>query len=207
MVVTAITPLAALEPYSAEAAAPFTTSIDSTSSALISARLPVIIVPSTMINGPDPTLLRLLSALSCISNAWPGSPPKLEVLTPATFPVKAEAKEVGGTALILSALILVTETVIFSREVAPATPVTITSPSVRTVLLVTIVTAFPEPTIVSVEAIPAPEIINTSPDFAWMLKRPLLSAATPVLVPLTLTEAPGTASPFSSVTVPVIVRF
>jgi hypothetical protein len=40
-----------------------------------------------------------------------------------------------------------------------------------------------------------------------MRKLPVLSAETPVRVPLMVTDAPGKASPFSSVTVPVIDRF
>jgi len=45
------TPFAASDPYREEAAAPFTTSIRSMSSALMSASVPRVIVPSTMING------------------------------------------------------------------------------------------------------------------------------------------------------------
>ncbi len=51
-----------------------------------------------------------------------------------------------------------------------------------------------------------PVTSNISPVFATMRNWPLMSAATPVRVPLILTDAPGTGSPFSSVTVPVIVR-
>ncbi|MCY1525509.1 hypothetical protein D9M68_604890 [compost metagenome] len=126
LVVTAITPFPALEPYNAEAAAPFTTSIDSTSSAFKSAKVPLMIAPSTTINGAD-EVFKLLSPLNKISIDWPGAPPDEEAFKPATLPDKAEDKEDGGTAVNCSAVILVTDTVIFSFCVAPATPVTITS--------------------------------------------------------------------------------
>src|SRR5437870_13631804 len=50
------TPLAAFEPYKDDAAAPFTTSTRSMSSELTSARPWWVIVPSTMISGPDVSL-------------------------------------------------------------------------------------------------------------------------------------------------------
>ena len=97
-VVTEMTPLPAREPYKAEAAAPFTTSIDSTSSTLISERLPCIMIPSIRISGEALTL-RTLSPRSRRSICCPGLPPTEDDLKPATFPVKAEETEKGGTAL------------------------------------------------------------------------------------------------------------
>src|SRR5690606_20631141 len=123
-VMTDITPLPAREPYSAAAAAPLTTSMDSISSTLISERLPVRIIPSTKINGEE-LVLKLLSPLNSRSAPWPGFPLTDEVFKPATLPAKAEAAEVAGTTFNCSAETLVTDTVIFFLEVAPATPVTI----------------------------------------------------------------------------------
>ena len=65
----------------------------------------------------------------------------------------------------------------------------------------------PAPTVASDVSIPELDATRISPVFAKMRNWPLLSAVTPVCVPLILTETPGKASPFSSVTVPVIVRF
>ncbi len=67
-------------------------------------------------------------------------------------------------------------------------------------------TEFSDPTVNSVGSKPAPDTNNTSPALAWIRNVPVLSAATPVRAPFNWTEAPGMATPFSSTTVPVIVR-
>src|SRR6266581_9088618 len=92
------TPFAASEPYSDDAAAPFTTSTRSMSSELMSARPWRVIVPSTMISGPD-TLVDgqgwlvqadlLVSAVAerrRMIGSPPGAPLASMSRTPATFP-------------------------------------------------------------------------------------------------------------------------
>ena len=86
-----------------------------------------MMMPSIKIRGFELTFGKLLSPLNNISSDWPGCPPEELVFTPATFPVNADDNEVAGTLLNCSPETFVTETVMFFFEVAPATPVTITS--------------------------------------------------------------------------------
>ena len=123
------TPLPAFEPYKDDAAAPFTTSIDSISSTFISANDPCTCTPSTIIRGVwFPSIL--VAPRRFILEPEPGEPLNDVILTPAIFPESAEETEDCGTLLISSALILVTDTDIFLLEVPAATPAIITSSNI-----------------------------------------------------------------------------
>ena len=55
------------------------------------------------------------------------------------------------------------------------------------------------------EVSPTPLTVSEAPTGTEILKFPLTSAAIPVLEPVTLTEAPSTGTPLSSITVPVTI--
>ena len=83
-----ITPLAAREPYSEAAAAPFTTSTLSMSSGLMSGSPPLTIMPSTMYSGswPRPWPFSDVTPRNTTAGAAPGLPLLDTISAPATFP-------------------------------------------------------------------------------------------------------------------------
>src|SRR5206468_2590499 len=102
------TPFAASEPYSDDAAAPFTTSTRSMSSELMSARPCRVIVPSTMISGPGASVaghgcelqaegdVRAVAERSRIVGSPPGAPLELINRAPATFPSSEPSAVTAG---------------------------------------------------------------------------------------------------------------
>ena len=128
LVKTWTTPLAASEPYNADAAAPLTISTRSTSSPAISARPNRVITPSTMISGSwrPPILVAPRSRRT-------GSPPGCAEFgisrTPATLPSTAWSAVPPGTACSWSVPTVATVIGSLRRSVASATPVTTTSSS------------------------------------------------------------------------------
>ena len=129
------------------------------------------------------------------------------IFRPETLPVKPFARFTDLAWVSSAALILEIEyPSSFGWRATPKAVITTSVPAI-TNLFTEIEMVLPVPTVVSVGSRPAPDTTSTSPVLARIRNWPLLSADTPVRVPLILTEAPGKASPFSSVTVPDIVRF
>ena len=136
------TPLAAFDPYSDDAAAPFTTSMRSMSSELMSARPWCVIVPSTMISGPGVAVeahggtvqaegdVRAVAPRSRIAGSPPGAPLGLISRAPATLPSSDPSAETPGASCSWAAVTIPTEVVSFFRSISPATPVTTTASSV-----------------------------------------------------------------------------
>ena len=136
------TPFAASEPYSDDAAAPFTTSTRSMSSELMSARPCRVMVPSTMMSGPAADVeghgcelqaegdVRAVAERSRIVGSPPGAPLELISRAPATLPSSEPSAETAGACCSCDASTWPTEKVSFFASVASATPVTTTASSV-----------------------------------------------------------------------------
>src|SRR6059058_220427 len=116
-----MTPLAASEPYSDEAAAPLTISTWSMSWELMSARPCRLIVPSTMINGPELSVAGHgcelhaegvasdVAARSRTVGSAPGEPLASISRTPATLPSSAPSAETAGASRSCDASTLAAE--------------------------------------------------------------------------------------------------
>ena len=142
LVKTCTTPFAAFEPYSDDAAAPFTTSTRSMSSELTSARPNRVMVPSTITRGPGTSVdghwawpqadgvVTAVAPRSRRTGSPPGEPPPERTRTPATFPSSAPSADTAGACSSCEASTLPTANVSFFFSVASATPVTTTASSV-----------------------------------------------------------------------------
>src|SRR6266480_7962643 len=134
-----MTPFAALEPYSDDAAAPFTSSTRSMSCELMSARPCRVMVPSTMISGPD-TLVDgqgwlvqadlLVSAVADrrrMIGSPPGAPLASISRTPATLPSSDPRADTAGASWSWERSTWLTANGTFLSSVPPAVPVTMTT--------------------------------------------------------------------------------
>src|SRR5438034_4089923 len=136
-----ITPFAASEPYSDDAAAPFTSSTRSMSCELMSASPCRVMVPSTMTSGPD-TLVDgqgwlvqadlLVSAVAerrRMIGSPPGAPLASISRTPATLPSSDPRADTAGASWSWERSTWLTANGTFLSSVPPAVPVTMTTRS------------------------------------------------------------------------------
>ena len=221
-VVITTTPLAALLPYKDAADAPFRTFTDSISAGFISFRrdpwvtppLPPVILlppaydvvlsrgtPSTIINGwIEPSIV--FAPLILIVLPAPGSPLDLVILTPEALPLKA-LTTVGSADRITSSAFTTDEVEpCWSLTAAKPKAVTTTSSSSLSSWREILRLDWPD-TVIYWVVYPIKLIARTCPWLAAISKFPSKSVDTPVLVPSITTLAPGSGTPFSSLTTPV----
>ena len=124
------TPLPARAPYSDAPAAPLTTSTFSMSLGLMSGRLPLMMMPSTMYRGswPRPAALIDVGPRSRIAGCAPGRPLAETMFAPGTFPWSCARGLAAGTGSC-DASTRDTVNGTFTCSVASCTPVTTTASS------------------------------------------------------------------------------